>query len=196
MSDLKKCWRHLKTITKHKWYVMMACFKVGLYWQGIKHDLSKYSITEFYASAKHFQGDKSPVDAEKIKNGYSLAWQNHKAKNKHHWHYWTDFENGELIVIKMPAKYLAEMLCDWVGAGKAYNRGNWSIDTFKGWYHHDKDNMVLHKLTRSYIELLVDNVKSEQDLYRNWINIKRIEGDYMLCELEGAGYQPRIKLLM
>ena len=95
----------------------------------------------------------------------------------------------------MPPKYLAEMLCDWVGAGKAYNKGNWTIDTFKAWYHHDKGNMVLHKLTRDYIELLVKNVKSEQDLYRNWINIKRIKDDYMLGELEGAGYQPRIKLV-
>lgn len=187
-------WKHLKTITKHKWYVMKACFEVGLYWQGIVHDLSKYSITEFFASAKYFQGNKSPVDAEKIETGYSLAWQNHKGKNKHHWQYWTDFKDGELIIIPMPPKYLAEMLCDWVGAGKAYNKGNWTIDTFKAWYQHDKDNMVLHTLTRSYIELLMENVKSEQDLYRSWINAKRIEGDYYIGELQGAGYQPRLKL--
>lgn len=192
---MSKYWRHLKTITKHKWYVMLACFKTGLYWQGIAHDLSKYSFTEFFSSAKYFQGDKSPVDAEKIQTGYSLAWQNHKGKNKHHWQYWTDFENGELIVIKMPPKYLAEMLCDWVGAGKAYNKGNWTIETFKAWYKHDKDNMVLHTLTRSYIELLMDNVKTEEDLYFNWINTRRIKGDYYLGEIQGAGYQPKLKLI-
>jgi len=195
MINPGKYWRHFKTISKHKWYVMLACFKVGLIWQGITHDLSKYSFTEFFASAKYFQGNSSPVDAEKIKNGYSLAWQNHKAKNKHHWHYWTDFEHGKLIVIPMPPKYLAEMLCDWVGAGKAYNKGDWTIDTFKSWYYHDKENMVLHKLTRSYIELLVENVKSEQDLYENWINVKRIKGDYVIVELQGGCYQPPIKLL-
>jgi len=192
---LNKYWEHFKTITKHKWYVMKACFKSKLYWQGIVHDLSKYSITEFFTSAKYFTGNSSPVDAEKIKNGYSLAWQNHKAKNKHHWHYWTDFENGDLIILKMPAKYLAEMLCDWVGAGKAYNKGNWTIDTFKSWYQHDKENMVLHESTRSYIELLMKNVKSEQDLYKNWIRISRIDENYMLDDLENCSYQPPIKLL-
>jgi hypothetical protein len=188
-------WRHLKTITRHKWHVMLACFKSGLYWQGLMHDLSKYSITEFCSSAKYFQGDKSPVDAEKIKNGYSLAWQNHKGKNKHHWQYWTDFENGELIVIEMPAKYLAEMLCDWVGAGKAYNKGNWTIETLKSWYEHDKNNMVLHAVTRSYIELLINHVKTEEELYSAWINTKRIKGDSYILMCQGAAYQPRLKLV-
>ena len=190
-----KYWRHLKTITRHKWYVMMACFKTGLILQGIMHDLSKYSFTEFFSSAKYFQGDKSPVDAEKIQNGYSLAWQNHKGKNKHHWQYWTDFENGELIVIEMPPKYLAEMLCDWVGAGKAYNKGNWTIDTFKAWYQHDKNNMVLHTVTKSYIELLMNHVKTEEELYSAWINTKRIKGDRVILMCQGGDYQPRLKLI-
>ena len=34
-------WKHLKTITRHKWLVMQGCFQVGLYWQGLTHDLSK-----------------------------------------------------------------------------------------------------------------------------------------------------------
>ncbi|MFA5307797.1 MAG: DUF5662 family protein [Candidatus Babeliales bacterium] len=191
---MNKCLKHFKTISAHKWYVMKACFKSGLYWQGILHDLSKYSITEFFSSAKYFQGDKSPVNAEKIEKGYSLAWQHHKGCNKHHWQYWTDFENGELIVIEMPPKYLAEMLCDWVGAGKAYNKGNWTIDAFKSWYQKDKDNMVLHALTRLYVELVIDNVRSEEELYSKWISIKRIKEDSILCTCQGTGYQPRIKL--
>lgn len=191
---MKKYWRHLNTIKKHKWYVMKACFKVGLIWQGITHDLSKYSVTEFCASAKYFQGDKSPIDAEKNKNGYSLAWQNHKGKNKHHWQYWTDFENGELIVIEMPSKYLVEMLCDWVGAGKAYNKTAWTIETFKAWYQNNKQKMILHTLTRLYIDLLMDNVKTEEELYSKWISRKRIEEDRVLILCQGGGYQPSIKL--
>jgi hypothetical protein len=191
---MKKYLRHFTTITRHKWYVMRACFKCGLYLQGILHDLSKYSITEFTASAKYFQGDKSPIDAEKIANGYSLAWQNHKAKNKHHWQYWTDFEKGELIVIEMPPKYLAEMLCDWVGAGKAYNKSAWTIDTFKGWYKSHRDTMMLHTLTRAYIDLLIENVKSEKDLYDKWIKISRIKEDRVLIICQGGGYQPKLKI--
>lgn len=174
---------------------MKACFKSGLYWQGITHDLTKYSLTEFFASAKHFQGDRSPIDAEKSKKGYSLAWQNHKGKNKHHWQYWTDFENGEMIVLEMPPKYLAEMLCDWIGAGKAYNKDNWTIDAFKNWYHSNKDKMTLHTLTRYYIELVVAYVQSEEELYSKWINVQRIIDDRYLIICQGGGYQPKMKLI-
>jgi hypothetical protein len=192
---MKKYWKHLVTITKHKWYVMKACFKSGLIWQGIVHDLSKYSITEFFPSARHFQGNKSPIDAEKTKNGYSLAWQNHKGKNRHHWQYWTDFENGELIVLEMPPKYLAEMLCDWVGAGKAYNKGNWTVDTLREWYKNNYNKMILHALTRLYVELVMEHVKTEKELYKKWISIRRISEDRLLVMCNGGGYQPKLKLI-
>ena len=186
-------WRHFVTITKHKWFVMMTCFKAGLYWQGIVHDLSKYSLTEFKASARRFQ---SGATTAKIEKNYSFAWQNHKAMNKHHWQYWTDFEQGKLIVLVMPPKYLIEMLCDWVGAGKAYNKTEWTIDTFRKWYFANKDKMVLHKLTRDYIELVIAHVKSEEDLYANWLSVSRADGYYVLGELEGAGYQPKYKIVV
>lgn len=162
---MNKYIKHFNTITKHKWYVTIACFKCGLIKQGLLHDLSKYSITEFKASAKYFQGNSSPIDVEKTSNGYSLAWQNHKGKNKHHWQYWTDFENGKLIVLLMPPKYLSEMICDWVGAGKAYNKGKWTVDTFKSWYDKNKTLMILHSETRKCIEELIKYVKTEDELY-------------------------------
>ena len=49
-------WGHFKTITSHKFLVMKYCFKVGLYKQGLMHDLSKYSPTEFMVGAKYYQG--------------------------------------------------------------------------------------------------------------------------------------------
>jgi hypothetical protein len=174
---------------------MKACFKSGLFIQGLIHDLSKYSITEFFSSARYFQGDKSPIEAEKDKEGYSLAWQNHKGKNKHHWQYWTDFEKGKLVVLKMPAEYVAEMLCDWIGAGKAYNKSAWTIDSFKTWYASHRDTIVLHTSAKNYIDLLAEHVKSEQDLYDNWISVKRIEDNYIQDECEGCAYQPEYKLI-
>ena len=38
---------HFETITRHKLLVMKYCFACGLYEQGLAHDLSKYSPTEF-----------------------------------------------------------------------------------------------------------------------------------------------------
>jgi len=64
----------------------------------IVHDLSKYSIIEFFESARYFQGLSSPIDATKREIGYSIAWQNHKAKNKHHWQYWVDFNGKEPLL--------------------------------------------------------------------------------------------------
>ena len=60
-----KAWEHLKTITYHKYLVMKGCFKVGLYYQGMMHDLSKYSPTEFLVGARYYQGDRSPNNAER-----------------------------------------------------------------------------------------------------------------------------------
>ena len=62
---------HFQTITYHRRLVRQGCFRVGLYWQGLTHDLSKYSLTEFLVGAKYFQGDCSPNNAEKEKKGYS-----------------------------------------------------------------------------------------------------------------------------
>ena len=44
---LTGAWKHFRTITYHKYLVMKGCFAVGLYRQGLTHDLSKYSPTEF-----------------------------------------------------------------------------------------------------------------------------------------------------
>ena len=86
-----KAWRHFKTITGHKILVMKNCFRVGLFRQGLMHDLSKYSPVEFGTGVKYYQGDRSPNAAEREEKGYSEAWLHHKGRNKHHFEYWIDF---------------------------------------------------------------------------------------------------------
>ena len=85
-----KPWRHFKTITHHRLLVMINCFRIGLIRQGLSHDLSKYSPTEFWAGARYYQGIRSPNAAEREQNGYSAAWLHHKGRNRHHYEYWTD----------------------------------------------------------------------------------------------------------
>ena len=102
---LKKTVLHLLTISKHKAYVAEECFRVGLYRQGLTHDLSKYSPSEFFVGARYYQGDRSPNNAEREDKGYyqgnrspnnaeredkgySSAWLHHKGRNKHHYEYW------------------------------------------------------------------------------------------------------------
>ena len=54
-----KAWNHFKTITYHKYLVAQGCFRIGLYKQGILHDLSKYSPAEFMVGMKYYQGNRS-----------------------------------------------------------------------------------------------------------------------------------------
>ena len=120
-----KAWKHFCTITHHKWLVMKGCFKVGLYRQGLFHDMSKYSPAEFLVGCKYFQGNKSPNNAEREAKGYSSAWLHHKGRNKHHLEYWIDYamppEKG-MTGMRMPDKYVVEMFMDRIAASKVYQK--------------------------------------------------------------------------
>ena len=115
-------WGHLKTVSHHRWLVCKGCFRVGLYRQGLTHDLSKFSPTEFRQGIKYYQGYRSPNAAEREQKGYSEAWMHHKGRNRHHFEYWTDYGvSGEGIIgVEMPKKYVAEMFCDRLAASKVY----------------------------------------------------------------------------
>ena len=113
---------HFETITRHKLLVMKYCFECGLYEQGLAHDLSKYSPTEFIPGCIYYQGDHSPNEAERAARGYSSAWLHHKGRNKHHFEYWTDINPAtrQYEPVEMPRKYLAEMVMDRIAACKTY----------------------------------------------------------------------------
>ncbi len=115
--------KHLHTVNRHRRLVRHSCFKVGLIWQGLTHDLSKYSYTEFSVGVKYYQGTRSPNVAERMTKGYSTAWLHHKGRNRHHQEYWTDYdtETGELLAFKeMPKKYFIESIMDRIAACKVY----------------------------------------------------------------------------
>ena len=96
-----KFFKHLHTINKHRRLVRKYCFKLGLVWQGLTHDLSKYSFVEFFRGVKYFQGNMSPQVKEREVEGYSKAWLHHKARNKHHHEYWNDFSEKEKLSIDL-----------------------------------------------------------------------------------------------
>ena len=102
--------RHFGTITKHKLLVMKACFQVGLYRQGLLHDLSKYGWTEFRVGCRYYQGTRSPNNAEREEKGYSSAWLHHKGRNKHHYEYWIDMrEKPDVFMRKYTYHYPKEL---------------------------------------------------------------------------------------
>lgn len=149
---MKKYWEHLKVISKHKWLVMVHCFKAGIPWRGLMHDNSKFGPTEFFTSARYFQGNSSPIDAEKAERGYSYAWQHHKGKNPHHWEYWIDnIGTYKNTPVKIPYKYVVEMVCDWIGAGQTYSKTKWTIKEPWEYYKKVRGERILHPHTEELI---------------------------------------------
>ena len=65
MNIFKNLKGHFCTITHHKMLVMKTCFKVGLYKQGLLHDLSKYTPIEFIPGIIYYQGDRSPITGKR-----------------------------------------------------------------------------------------------------------------------------------
>ena len=119
-----KALQHLQTINHHKYLVMKECFEVGLYKQGLLHDMSKYSPTEFLVGCRYYQGNRSPNNAEREATGYSWAWLHHKGRNKHHYEYWIDYSviPGEgMVGLKMPLRYVVEMFMDRIAASQRRN---------------------------------------------------------------------------
>ena len=152
--------KHFLVITKHKNIVMKYCFKMGLYRQGICHDLSKYSPTEFWISSKYFMGDHSPTLAERKAKGYSEVWLHHKGRNKHHYEYWYDysFETKKNEPVKIPIRYVKEMVCDRIAACKVYLGKDYTKDAALNYYNRTTDKEFMHpdtaKLLGSWLELI------------------------------------------
>lgn len=167
MTMLEKCWKHLKIINRHKIEVFKACWKAGLYRQAFTHDLSKYSPQEFFGYAKYYtDGKRSPVDEAKERTGRCDAWLRHRGRNKHHHVYWIDNldEGGEPLII--PLKYAIEMVCDYIGAGKAYNSRKYSFaDTYAYWLKK-KETIKLHPVMMHFFEQAFYELKAYG--YRAW----------------------------
>jgi len=158
-------YKHLCTINKHKLEVGKNCFRCGLYKQGILHDLSKYSWTEFSVGARYFQGDRSPNNAEREATGVTTSWLHHKGRNKHHLEYWTDYDlekrDGSLTGMKMPDNYIVEMFCDRVAASKIYKKDKYTDSSALEYYEQGKGKGLMHPYTRIRLEKLLHILADE-----------------------------------
>lgn len=149
----QKIWIHLSTICKHKYWVLKYCHKCGITWRGIVHDLSKFSITEFWTNVKYAIPGKSPIDVQKELFGFSMAWQHHKAHNLHHYEFWMDKFDDGCYVTRMPYKYVVEMLCDNLAAGRAYSGKNYSYKAEWEWWLKQRTIRNMHPDNRDFMNI-------------------------------------------
>ncbi len=159
---------HLSYLIRHKWFVMIECFKEGLYWRGIVHDLSKFLPSEFIPYTKYFYGptadstlnERSKTDYYKPTDtgdkAFDFAWLLHQKRNRHHWQWWVlpeDVSGVKVFPIEEP--YLTEMICDWIGAGKAkgyFSPGDDRYSEVRRWYRKHGNKLQLADETRRKIE--------------------------------------------
>ena len=156
---------HLHTVNSHRRLARKYCFKLGLYRQGMMHDLSKYSPSEFIPGVKYYQdGHRSPNNAQREDEGVSKAWLHHKGRNKHHFEYWIDYDvdgNSTILAgMKMPVKYVAEMFCDRVAASRIYNKDKYKDSDPLDYYIKGLGHYIMHpetdELLHNLLKMLAD----------------------------------------
>ena len=158
-----KLWKHFVTVTRHRWLVRQGCFQVGLYWQGLVHDLSKYSPTEFGVGAKYYQGTRSPNNAEREDKGYSEAWMHHKGRNPHHYEYWTDMNLQTRCYesVPVPRKYLAEMIMDRRAACKVYQGAAYTDASPLAYLQKSREKDLMHPRTKQELTYILTMLQDE-----------------------------------
>ncbi|MBO5756071.1 MAG: catalase [Clostridia bacterium] len=146
--------KHFITITHHRHKVIAHCFRVGIGWQGLGHDLSKYSLAEFVPGAKYYQGTRSPGEAQREAKGYSEMWLHHQGRNKHHYEYWFDYVPAvrAYSAVKMPVRYVAEMFCDRMAACKIYQKERYTDESALQYFMRGQARTRMHPETAALLE--------------------------------------------
>ena len=162
-----KFFSHLHTINTHRHLVFKHCLKAGIPVQGLLHDLSKYSPSEFYYGVKFYSGDRSPNEGEREDHGCSYAWMHHKGRNKHHFEYWNDYniEANKALPVKMPLKYVIEMFCDRVAASKVYLKDKYTNLCPYEYFDKGRSRRTINKETSDFLEKLLKMLAQKGEEY-------------------------------
>lgn len=175
---------HLKTVNHHRRLVRKGCFAIGLYWQGLTHDLSKYSPAEFWRGVRYYQGTRSPNAMEREEKGYSEAWMHHKGRNRHHFEYWTDIDPDTKAYgpVEIPARYLAEMIMDRIAASKTYLGSRYTDAGALNYYSIAGETRFMHPVTslkvRYILTLLAEKGEKECICFLREVVLKEQPFDY------------------
>jgi len=160
---ISNLFKHIALVIRHKNKVLVNCAKCGILYRGIVHDLSKFSPTELFESARHYQGNRSPIGACRRATGVSHAWLHHKGRNKHHIEYWLDPDCS--VTPLMPYKYAVECVCDKIAATKTYAGKNYD-STMPIMHWHKYGNKVDgNPKTMAFIEKVFEDLSIHGEKY-------------------------------
>jgi hypothetical protein len=164
-------------VIRHKWWVIVYGLRIGApLLPLLLHDNSKFLPSEFFPYVEFFNGGHTKEEIfgpvhERFLNAVML----HKSRNKHHPEYWlsrryffwlhrASDEQAEVYDLSrgptpMPYRYCAEMIADWMGAGKAIN----GRQNARGWYEMNGDKLPLHPTTRREVEAYLACIDPEPE---------------------------------
>ena len=151
---LRNIFGHWKTVRAHRKWVRHYCRLCGITWRGWKHDLSKYSPIEFFESARFWTGTSSPINEAKKYYGWSRAWLHHKGRNSHHYEYYIDnFDDGGIARL-MTMNDFVELVCDYLGAAKAYMGDYFSYTGERTWWLNKREKCAMHPKNKLMLDII------------------------------------------
>lgn len=199
----KKMILHLKTIIIHKYYVFKYCCKCGIPWQGIIHDLSKFSPAEFIPNVKYVKKGVSPIAVQREVLGFTTSWFHHKGRNPHHYEYWMDKFDAGCYVTRIPYKYMVEMLCDNLGANKAYKGKNATYEDEYKWWQIEKVKRNIHPDNKKFLDIIFKNLydaeaflgdfRKSNNSVNNILNKKNLQEIYYMI-IKDSEYDTQVKI--
>jgi len=166
---MRKHLQYLRYVLRHKLFVFQECRTYGAsLWQALVHDLSKFSPSEWGPYVEYFYGGPHPKaseigvyerqnyglgrSAEAVEERFNTAWLHHQHVNPHHWQHWVlRNDDGTLLALEMPGKFVREMVADWAGAGRAIHGKRDLLP----WYMANREKMALHPATRRWVEDMI-----------------------------------------
>lgn len=149
-----------ETVDEHVAEVRRMMDRLGYHDLGMLHDISKYGPIEFEPYAMAFNGKKKIPEKywPAIDQGMEIAWMHHQTANKHHWEAWLSYDPTlqEVIPLKMDFQYVVEMFCDYLSAGKVYNKNRlFTKDEPLKYFEKSKDHITLNKDSKDLIEIFL-----------------------------------------
>ena len=161
---------HLRTVIRHRHMVMRHCIKAGIPVQGLLHDLSKFTPTEFIKGVIYYQGTRSPNEGEREAYGCSYAWMHHKGRNRHHFEYWTDINPVTRVYepVEMPPRYLCEMVIDRIAACKTYQGSAYTDRAPLEYLERARESELLNSVTMRRLHAILTMLaeKGEEETFR------------------------------
>ena len=147
-----KFFKHLWVVIKHKHNVLKYASKLGIFWTGLVHDMSKFTPLEFNRSVKYFHGHKSPTIVERGEHdNFSYICVAHTGRNKHHWQYWVDYTNTDIVVNRIPYRNSLEYVADVLSASKVYNPKNFNYMVAYNYFKEHSKTYLMHPATKEFI---------------------------------------------